>query len=160
MQVTPENRYAFDQSCRRKAILLASRLHLQDTGAKLCINFLPGAVYDPATCLQVTLATARQAHFPLDRLVFELNEREELDRPDHLQAIATEYEKHGFEIAIDDFGAGYANLNLLADLRASILKLDMDLTRNLHQRPRARQVVRSPGRPLQRVPHDTHRRRH
>jgi EAL domain-containing protein (putative c-di-GMP-specific phosphodiesterase class I) len=142
-QVTPDNRYAFDQSCRRHAITLASRLHLQDTGAKLSINFLPGAVYSPAACIQLTLSTARQVHFPLDRLIFELTEREEMDTPEHLQAIADEYEKYGFQIALDDFGAGYANLNVLASLHASVLKLDMELTRNLAQRPRAQQVVRS-----------------
>ena len=46
-QVTDENRYAFDQSCRVAAITLASRLRLQDTEAKLSINFMPGAVYSP-----------------------------------------------------------------------------------------------------------------
>ena len=142
-QLTPENLYAFDQNCRRRAITLASELKLQDTGAKLSINFLPGAVYSPAACIQLTLATARAVHFPLDRLIFELTEREEVQDPQHVQSIADEYHKHGFEIALDDFGAGYCNLNLFANLNASILKLDMDLTRNLHQRPRAQQVVLS-----------------
>ncbi len=142
-QITPENRYAFDQSCRRQAILLASKLNLQATGAKLSINFLPGAVYSPAACIQLTLKTAREADFPLDRLIFEVTEQEEVKSPQHLQEIADEYRKHGFELAIDDFGAGYANLNLLANLHSTIVKLDMDLTRRLQERPRAQHVVRN-----------------
>ncbi len=142
-QVTLENRYAFDQSCRRQAIVLASRLNLQATGAKLSINFLPNAVYSPAACIQLTLKTASEENFPLERLIFELTEREEVEDPAHLQSIADEYEKHGFEIALDDFGAGFANLNVLASLHASVVKLDMELTRNLHDRPRALQIVRS-----------------
>ena len=141
-QLTDENRYAFDQSCRRQAIVLASKLNLPSTGAKLSINFLPGAVYSPAACIQLTLTTARAVGFPLDRIIFELTEREELEDMQHLMNIVNEYEKHGFDIALDDFGAGYANLNLLADLRANVLKLDMDLIRNIHIRPRAQRIVR------------------
>src|SRR5690606_35283397 len=42
--VNEANRYAFDQSCRQKAIELASRLR-GDQDASLSINFMPNAVY-------------------------------------------------------------------------------------------------------------------
>jgi EAL domain-containing protein (putative c-di-GMP-specific phosphodiesterase class I) len=35
--------------------------------------------------------------------------------------------------AIDDFGAGYAGLNLLADFQPDLIKLDMQLIRNIDQ---------------------------
>ncbi len=50
-KVTDENRYAFDQACRVTAIKLAKRLGLEKTSAKLSINFMPGAVYNPAACI-------------------------------------------------------------------------------------------------------------
>lgn len=142
-QVDEKNRYAFDQSCRVKAITVASQLGLQDTGALLSINFLPGAVYSPAACIRLTLQTAQQCHFPLDRLIFEFTEGERVNDPKHLQAIAQEYHRHGFRVAIDDFGAGFANLSLLADLPINVLKLDMELIRNLHLRPKAEAMVRA-----------------
>ena len=142
-QVTPENRYAFDQSCRVAAITLASRLRLQDTEAKLSINFMPGAVYSPAACIRLTLETARQHNFPLHQLIFEITEVEEVQDRAHIANIAREYRRHGFNMAIDDFGAGYSGLNLLADLNPEILKLDMDLTRNLHERPKALLIVQA-----------------
>lgn len=37
----------------------------------------------------------------------------------------------GFKTAIDDFGAGYSGLNLLADFQTDIVKLDMALIRNI-----------------------------
>ena len=141
-QVTDENRYAFDQRCRVRAITLASRLGLPSQQAKLAINFMPGAVYSPAACVQLTLATAREQNFPLDRLIFEFTEVEQLESPEHLQRIADEYKRHGFTLALDDFGAGFSNVNLLARLHTGILKLDMDLTRKLNQRPRAQAIVR------------------
>lgn len=142
-QVTEENRYAFDQHCRVQAITLASQLGLPATGARLSINFMPGAVYSPAACVRLTLATAHSVQFPLDRLIFEFTEGERMERPEHLQNIADEYKRHGFTLAIDDFGAGFGNMNLLARLQTGIVKLDMDLTRDLHERPRAQKIVRS-----------------
>ncbi len=142
-QVTEENRYSFDQSCRVRAITLASQLGLAQTGAHLSINFIPGAVYSPAACIQLTLKTANQLSFPLDRLIFEITEGEMVNDPSHLQAIAGEYRRHGFQVALDDFGAGYSHLNLLATLPTDVVKLDMGLTRALHERPRAQHIVRS-----------------
>ena len=140
-QVTPEQRYAFDQRCRVTAIATAARLGLAETGARLAINFMPGAVYSPAACLQLTLDTARRLSFPLDRLIFEITEGEEVADRGHLAAIAREYRRHGFKMAIDDFGAGYSGLNLLAELGADLVKLDMDLIRNISGRPKARAIV-------------------
>ena len=141
-QVTEDNRYAFDQGCRVKAITLASQLNLADTGAFLSINFMPGAVYSPAACIQLTLRTAQQTGFPLSRIIFEITEAEQVrDRP-HLKNIVDEYRRHGFRMALDDFGAGYSGLNLLADFPADLIKLDMDLTHNLHERPAALAIVK------------------
>ena len=141
-QVTMENRYAFDQHCRVKAITLASHLHLTETGAMLSINFMPGAVYSPAACIQLTLKTAQQCGFPLQQLIFEITEAEEVNDRGHLRNIVNEYRRHGFKMALDDFGAGYSGLNLLADLPTDIIKLDMELTRKLDERPNAFAIVR------------------
>ncbi len=140
-QVTAEQRYAFDQGCRVAAITAAAKLWLAKTGAKLSINFMPGAVYSPAACLQLTLETARKLSFPLDRLIFEITEGEEVVDRGHLAAIAREYRRHGFQMAIDDFGAGYSGLNLLAEIGADLVKLDMDLIRDLSRRPTALAIV-------------------
>ena len=142
-RVTEENRYAFDQSCRVKALTLASQLGLPATGARLSINFMPGAVYNPAACIRVTLATARKLSFPLERIIFEIVEAEKVASAEHLMSIVTEYRSCGFNVAIDDFGAGWSGLNLLADLPANIVKLDMALTRDLDRRPRSLAIVRS-----------------
>lgn len=142
-QVTEENRYSFDQSCRVEAITQASRLGLAGTGALLSINFMPGAVYSPAACIQLTLRTARELDFPMNRLIFEITEGEKVRDTGHLKDIVHEYHRHGFQVALDDFGAAYSNLNLLAELPADVLKLDMNLIRNIDQRLDAHRIVRS-----------------
>jgi len=127
-RVNDQNRYAFDQACRVKAVELASRLQMP---CLLSINFLPNAVYNAATCIRATLEAARRFNFPTERIIFELTEGEELQDKDHLKDIIQEYHKHNFRTAIDDFGAGYAGLNLLAEFQPDIIKLDMALVRDI-----------------------------
>ena len=128
--VDTTNRYAFDQGCRVKAIDLASSLGLAEQNALLSINFLPNAVYDPAACIRLTLSTARRNGFPLDRLLFEFTESERVEHG-HLGRIIAAYKAFGFRTAIDDFGAGYSGLTLLAKFQPDIVKLDMELVRDI-----------------------------
>ena len=130
-QVTPENRYAFDQQCRVKAIETATRAGLLGGPARLSINFLPNAVYSPKACIQLTLRTAAANAFPTDRLIFEFTENEKMADPGHVANIVHSYQQMGFGTAIDDFGAGHAGLGLLARFQPDIIKLDMELVRGL-----------------------------
>ncbi|MFT8246239.1 EAL domain-containing protein [Roseomonas sp. BN140053] len=139
--VTPDNRYAFDQSCRRRAIELAAGLELGLGGARLSINFIPGAMYEPENCVQATLAAARRFHLPLDRLMFELTENEKVQDVPHLRRILDVYKRHGFVTALDDFGAGYAGLNLLAEFQPDLIKLDMALVRDVDRHAARRCII-------------------
>ena len=139
-QVTPANRYRFDQSCRVKAIALADRLGMQERRARLSINFIPGAMYDPQNCVRATLAAARRHNVPSDRLVFELTENERITDHAHLRAIFEVYKANRFRVALDDFGAGYAGLSLLAEFHPDVVKLDMVLVRGVDASP-ARQAI-------------------
>ncbi len=129
-QVTEEYLYRFDQACRVAAIREAVEAGLLKTDARLSINFMPSAVYSPQACIRLTLATAAETGLPTDRLIFEFTENERLDT-EHVRGIIEAYRSLGFSTAIDDFGAGYAGLNLLADIQTDLLKLDMDLIRGI-----------------------------
>ncbi len=139
-QVTDANRYAFDQACRVKAIELAAALGVAE---RLSVNFLPNAVYQPETCIRATLGAARRTGFPIDRILFEVTEAERVDDVAHLRRILTEYKRQGFTTAIDDFGAGFSGLNLLADYQPDFVKIDMQLTRNIHTDRIRRTIVGS-----------------
>ncbi|MGM0525234.1 MAG: EAL domain-containing protein [Pseudomonadota bacterium] len=129
-RVTEANKYTFDQTCRMRAIETASAINLP---SMLSINFMPNAIYDPETCLSKTLKTARKTGFPRERIIFEVTEHERVKDSDFLVDIFKEYRKHGFLTAIDDFGEGYAGLNLLADFQPDILKMDIKLVRDIDQ---------------------------
>ena len=140
--VTDTNRYGFDQACRVKAIETVLAAGLLDGDARLSINFLPNAVYSPLACIQLTLRTAAACGLPLDRLIFEFTENEQMMAPDHVQSIVEAYRRMGFAVAIDDFGAGHAGLGLFAHLTPDMIKLDMALVRGIDADPRRRAIVR------------------
>lgn len=136
-RVNPGNLYRFDQTCRVKAIQLAKALDLQ---GELSINFMPNAIYHPELCIRTTLAACREFDFPTDRINFEVNEMEQVTRPEKLLQIIETYRSFWFSTSFDDFGAGYAGLNLLADIRPNLIKIDIHLIRGIDQ-DRNRQII-------------------
>jgi EAL domain-containing protein (putative c-di-GMP-specific phosphodiesterase class I) len=139
--VDPTNRYAFDQQCRVKAIEMATKLNLAENGARLSINFMPNAIYEPRACIRTTLDAAMRTGFPLDKIIFEFTEDERLDTR-HILNILRAYRAMGFKTAIDDFGAGHAGLSLITHFQPDIVKLDMDLIRGIDADPVRRAVVK------------------
>ena len=132
--VNEGNRYKFDQGCRRTAIELAARLGNTEF---LSINFLPNAVYRPELCIKTTLKAAERSGFPIGRIIFEFTEGEKVTDIKHLRGIVDYYQEQGFKTALDDFGAGYAGLSLLAEIQTDIVKIDMELIRGVEaSRPR------------------------
>ncbi|MCX8017014.1 MAG: EAL domain-containing protein, partial [Rhodocyclaceae bacterium] len=139
--VNDSNRYRFDQACRVKAIELATVLGMQRLpGCRLSINFLPNAIYRPETCIRSTLEACARFGFPMENLMFEVTEGERVSDFSHLINIFSDYRRRGFATAIDDFGAGYSGLNLLAEFQPHVIKIDMELIRGVESSP-ARQAI-------------------
>ncbi len=136
-KVNNENRYRFDQLCRVKAIALAAKLKLE---SMLSINFLPNAIYQPERCIRTTLEAAKKYAFPTEKIMFEFTEVEKIEDSAHVKRVVEYYNALGFKTAIDDFGAGYAGLGLLADFQTNIVKIDMALIRHIDQ-DKARQAI-------------------
>jgi EAL domain-containing protein (putative c-di-GMP-specific phosphodiesterase class I) len=139
-QVNDDNRYAFDQNCRVKAITLAAKLGLDSI---LSINFLCNAIYRPEICIRTTLETAQKTGFPTQRIMFEFTESERMSDCEQAKRIIDYYREAGFITGIDDFGAGYSGLNLLADFHTNIVKIDMGIIRNINADQRRQVIVKS-----------------
>jgi len=138
-QVNIANRYRFDQACRVKAVSTAVKLGLN---CDLNINFYPNAVYSPELCIRTTLKAAETFGFPIKQIVFEVTEVERVEDTHHLINIIDCYRNLGFRTAIDDFGAGYAGLNLLTEYQPDYIKLDRQLIGNIDQQSAKQAIVR------------------
>jgi EAL domain-containing protein (putative c-di-GMP-specific phosphodiesterase class I) len=51
--------------------------------------------------------------------------------------------RSGVHIVVDDFGAGYSNLARIADIEPRIVKLDRELIKDIHLKPRKQRLVAS-----------------
>ncbi len=124
--------FQLDLAARLSAIRSA---HAHGLHGKLFVNFAPTAIYDPASCLRSTVAAIDQTSIQRSDVVFEIVETERAHDPKHLRNILDYYRGAGFRVALDDVGAGYSSLNLIHELRPDLLKLDMELIRNVDQDP-------------------------
>lgn len=76
------------------------------------------------------------------RVVLEITERAPLDNIDDLVARTAKLRSMGYRLAIDDLGAGYAAMWIVAMLEPEIVKLDMSLVRNVHENRTKSHIVR------------------
>lgn len=75
------------------------------------------------------------------RVTLEITERSRLQDIDGWDESIHLLTDLGFSVAIDDLGAGYNSLTMLADLQPRYIKLDMALVRNVDQEPRKQRLV-------------------
>ena len=79
---------------------------------------------------------------PHHYIEIELTESAFFDDKQALLSTVNELKQYGFEVSMDDFGAGYSSLNSLKDLPLDVLKLDADFFRGDNANdPRSRVVV-------------------
>jgi EAL domain-containing protein (putative c-di-GMP-specific phosphodiesterase class I) len=103
---------------------------------------------DVAIALNVSPATALDPHFcellldVADRVVIEITEHAQVDDYDALRAALAPLRERGAQLAIDDVGAGFANLRHILRLAPDIVKLDLSLTQEIARDP-AREALAS-----------------
>lgn len=130
--------YMLDRVARTTAIRSAVTAGITE---KLFINFVPGAIYDPASCLRTTVRAIELSPFTPDGVVFEVVESEQTADIAHLLRILDYYRAAGFGVALDDMGSGYNSLNLLGKLQPDYVKLDRDAIRAVDSDPYRGQIV-------------------
>ena len=75
------------------------------------------------------------------QIVLEITERSRIQATDSWEATLDGVDKMGFVVAVDDLGAGYSSLSVLADLQPKFIKMDMSIIRDVHLEPRKKRLV-------------------
>ncbi len=117
-----------DRQARQTAIRSAAR---HGAAGHLFLNFNASSLHAPGYCLRPTVEAVAEAGLDPARVVFEVVEDEEVRDCDGLVGALAVYRRAGFRVALDDVGAGYNSLNLLAHLRPDFVKLDSGLVRRV-----------------------------
>ncbi len=139
-RVPPHAKYQFDEDSRAAALALAVRLGLN---CHLNLNFLPQGLYATDTSVASTLTAAARHALPIDRVILEVTEGEFVADYAHLGQRLNEFRSMGLKLAIDDFGAGYSGLNMLADFQPDQIKIDMNLVRGIESSGPRQAIVRA-----------------
>jgi blue light- and temperature-responsive anti-repressor len=139
-RVEPSQLYNFDRYARIRAIALAASLGID---AGLSLNFMAKSLDTLPDAISSTIDAAHAASIPLRRIFLEVTESELIHDPGRFATAMNTYRAQGLRFAIDDFGAGFSGLNLLADFQPDIVKLDMQLVRNIDSSGPRQAIVRA-----------------
>ncbi|GAB4178459.1 MAG: EAL domain-containing protein [Thalassobaculales bacterium] len=129
------------QTDLRARLSAVTRFGKSGLPGRLFVNFSPNALYDPAFCLRTTIARIDELGIDHDRVVFEVIESEQHHNLLHLKGILGHYRRHGFQVALDDFGSGYNSLRILDELLPDYVKIDMGLIRGISTNPTKQAIV-------------------
>ena len=109
---------------------------------KVSVNISRINFYNPKL-FDIIMSLLRKYHLEPDMLKLEITETAYSDNPHQLLETMQQFQSHGFKIMMDDFGSGYSSLNMLKNVPADILKIDMNFVRDLEQSDRAAAIMKN-----------------
>lgn len=103
---------------------MAKFAHIEDHGnLKLFLNMDNRALNAGPTAARLHYLV-RRYNLPANAVVIEVSERHSLGTPGEVSAVHRALRRHGFSLAIDDFGIGYSGLQMLYAFDSDIIKID------------------------------------
>ena len=138
-----ERLWETDLLCIKAALREATKLKLQGR-SRLFLNTQPRSMTNPSFAPVITDLIA-EAGFKNHEIVFELTEQQTIVNPQAFAKTLGRLREQGFQIALDDYGVGFANLRLVQDLRPEYLKLSGFFCRDVHKDPFKQMIVKATG---------------
>jgi EAL domain-containing protein (putative c-di-GMP-specific phosphodiesterase class I) len=117
-------------------------LHDQGTPISISINLAPETLAHPAFIRQISACLGRHAVLP-DYITFEMPESSVLNTDPNFIERLVRLRMMGFGLAIDDYGTGRSNLQLLARIPFTELKIDRSFVDGASKRRPLGTVLRS-----------------
>ncbi|MFB9330126.1 EAL domain-containing protein [Paenibacillus aurantiacus] len=121
--------YVLDRLARERAIESSEGLA---GGQKLFINLTAQIMDDPQFTPGQTLSLLAKMGLSAHHVVFEITERSSIEDFEAAKRTLDHYRSQGFQIAIDDAGAGYSSLQSIVELQPDFIKIDRSLIRGIH----------------------------
>ena len=132
--------FELDLVCRELAIRRFRELELP---GRLFLNVSPLSLMEPTFRPGETQRLLAELGLSPRQVVIELTEQQQLEDYAVLKSAVAHYTEAGFQIAIDDLGAGYAGLRLWSELRPAFVKIDHHFIENIAGDAVKREFVRS-----------------
>lgn len=110
---------------------------------KLFLNATPESLLEPGHRSGLTLEILEKAGVHPSNVVIEMTEQYPMDNFEVMKTAVEHYKSMGFEIAIDDLGAGYSGLRRWSEFRPDYVKIDRHFIQNIHEDNVKQSFVRS-----------------
>jgi len=131
----PVGRWIIETACAQ-----ASVWRSVDPGFRIGVNLF-AAQFRDGRLPQVLLEALARHGLASDALELEITENIVLDRQQAVVRQLFELREAGFRLAFDDFGTGYASLNLLRSFPITHIKIHRNFTCAMHSSPKDRAIV-------------------
>lgn len=128
-------RWVFGAVCRQ-----ADAMRAHGRPLELSFNLSLREIWRRDLVEEIVERVGRSAVEP-SSLIVEVTESSAMTDPVRTKAVLSELERHGFQLAIDDFGAGHSSLARLSQLPAQLLKIDRSFVARLDEDPSAAAMV-------------------
>ncbi|CAB3859470.1 EAL domain-containing protein [Achromobacter anxifer] len=130
----------FEQICRL-AVAAAEASAQKGIYVPLAIN-ASASTLSSHDAIGILARHAGAANIPLTRFRIELTEDQPVTRLESLRRSLKKFANAGCQVSMDDFGTGYASLQLLNALPISELKIDGRFVRRIRRDRKAREITR------------------
>lgn len=126
--------------CRIKAFESASK---QKISKMLFINVDPKIIYNEKFKSGFTSDFIKEYDINPRNIIFEITEKSSVDDYKVFRRIIDNYTNQGYKIALDDTGAGYSGLRMIAETNPQYIKIDMELIRDIDKKPINQALVKA-----------------
>lgn len=106
----------------------------------ISVNISPRHIIEPDFIDEIKTALS-ECDFPANHLELEITEHSMIENVDKVVDTLKELKKMGVEIAMDDFGSGYASLSWLSKMPIDLLKIDKSLVDDIVDSPKNTEFV-------------------
>lgn len=107
--------------CRELSMRRFKHLNLE---GKLFLNVTPATLLEPDFRSGMTLELMKRIGFDANRVVIEITEQYPIDDYELMKEATSHYRNLGFEVALDDLGAGYSGLRSWSEICPQYVKID------------------------------------
>jgi len=129
--------YRYDLESKQYALQIAADMGLT---CRISLNLLPMSLIVIPDAVDFLLDKIENLGLSSEQIVVEITEEEAITNHDAFFGAISRLRSAGIKVAIDDFGAGYAGLSLLAEFQPDKVKIDRKLIQGI-QRSGPRQAI-------------------
>lgn len=135
--------WEFEKECRIAAINRIKSLSTHYSDKFFFLNVSPYIFNSSEFMSGFTVNYIKECGINHRKIVLEITETASIENYENFEKLVGHYVEQGFKIAIDDFGAGHSGLTTLVAMAPHIMKIDMEIIRDIDKKPYKQKLLKT-----------------